>query len=29
MLNEARAVADCLRHIEKDLLPVAHSRKQP
>ena len=29
MLNEARSVADCLRNIEKDLLPVAHSRKRP
>ena len=28
MLNDARSVSDCLRHIEKNLLPVAHSRKR-
>ena len=28
MLNETRSVSNCLRSIEKDLLPVAHSRKR-
>jgi hypothetical protein len=27
MLNEAKAAGDCLRHLEKSILPISQSRK--